>query len=73
MAWEFLYSEDAGTFSREPNHNWASHPSDAFSYGCQVITDAEQPKEVEPPKFWNEQTLDELWKNTRKKRANNRI
>jgi len=38
-AWEFVYSEENGVFSREPNHNWASHPSDAFAYGCQVMQD----------------------------------
>lgn len=36
-AWEFDYNEDAGIFSREPKHNWASHPADGFSYGCQVL------------------------------------
>ena len=38
-AWEFKYNEETGVFSREPNHNWASHPSDAFAYGCQVMQD----------------------------------
>src|SRR5690606_8666838 len=31
-AWEFSYNEDLGVFSREPLHNWASHPGDAFAY-----------------------------------------
>jgi len=44
-AWEFLYSEDNGVFSREPNHNWASHPADAFAYGCQVMQDHKPKKE----------------------------
>lgn len=35
--WEFEWNEDTGVFSREPLHNWASHPSDAFAYGCQVM------------------------------------
>jgi phage terminase large subunit len=38
-AWEFVYNEDSGVFSREPNHNWASHGSDAFAYGCQVVAE----------------------------------
>lgn len=44
-AWEFEYNEDAGVFSREPKHNWASHPSDGFAYGCQVLREskAEEP------------------------------
>ena len=36
-AWEFEYNEDTQAFSKEPIHNWASHPSDAFAYGCQVM------------------------------------
>lgn len=46
-AWEFIYNEENGVFSREPNHNWASHPSDAFAYGAQKM--AEKP-EKEPEK-----------------------
>ena len=38
LAWEFIYNEENGVFSREPHHNWASHPSDGYAYGCQVIT-----------------------------------
>lgn len=38
-AWEFEYSEDQGVFSREPVHNAASHPADAFAYGCQTISE----------------------------------
>lgn len=36
-AWEYLYNPDTEVFSKEPNHNWASHPSDAFAYGCQML------------------------------------
>jgi phage terminase large subunit len=46
MAWEFNYNDESGVFSREPNHNWASHPSDAFAYGTQVLNE-EKPKEPE--------------------------
>lgn len=37
-AWEFEYNEENAVFSREPKHNWASHPSDAFAYGCIVMS-----------------------------------
>ena len=47
-AWEFVYNEDAGVFSREPNHNWASHPSDAFAYGCQVLRDPKPEDDSKP-------------------------
>lgn len=44
-AWEFDYNEDAGAFSREPLHNWASHPADAFAYGCQVMSEHDEKPE----------------------------
>lgn len=48
-AWEYQYNEENGVFSREPLHNWASHPSDAFAYGCQIMQEAPAPeKEVSP-------------------------
>ncbi len=43
MAWEYDYNEETQVFSREPRHNWASHPSDAFAYGCQIMREI-QPK-----------------------------
>jgi len=42
-AWEFEYNEESGVFSREPLHNWASHPGDAFAYGCQIATEQQAP------------------------------
>lgn len=66
-AWEFIYSDDAGVFSKEPNHNWASHPSDAFSYGCQVIKQAERPKEKVKPKFELDLSINELWEQSAKR------
>ena len=69
IAWEFSYSEENGVFSREPLHNWASHPSDAFSYGCQVMQE-NKAKEPEKPDIFPitgqngrivTATLDELW------------
>lgn len=44
-AWEYDYNEETGIFSREPKHNWASHPSDGFAYGTQII-DQFKPKET---------------------------
>jgi phage terminase large subunit len=78
-AWEFLYSEDNGVFSREPNHNWASHPSDAFAYGCQVMQEhkpkIEEKVDIFPVKGQNGRIvtapLDDLWKDT--PRRNDRI
>jgi phage terminase large subunit len=50
-AWEFIYSEENGVFSREPNHNWASHPSDAFAYGCQAMQEFKAKDEAKPDIF----------------------
>jgi phage terminase large subunit len=36
-AWAFKWDEERKVFSSEPDHNWASHGSDAFSYGAQVV------------------------------------
>jgi phage terminase large subunit len=79
MAWEFEYNEENGVFSREPLHNWASHPSDAFAYGCQVMQEHSL-KPSDKPIIWPVQAvngiiqtapLNELWKEIPRK--SNRI
>jgi len=60
--WQFEYSESNGIFSKEPKHDYASHPSDAFSYGCQVLQEIiPKSARVIKPKFWNQQSLEELY------------
>lgn len=66
-AWEFKWNDDTGVFSRDPLHNWASHPSDAFAYGCQVMRSYDPPKPLNEPMRGitvgaNTVTLEELWK-----------
>ena len=34
--WSFSYNEETRTFSKDPEHDWASHGADGFSYGAQV-------------------------------------
>src|SRR4029453_9546581 len=36
-AWSFEWDDERKIFSMEPEHNWASHGSDGFSYGAQVV------------------------------------
>lgn len=61
-AWEFAFNEDLQTFSKEPLHNWASHPSDAFAYGCQVMQFAPAPTEASKgPRFLHQMTANELF------------
>lgn len=72
-AWEFEFNHELQVFSKEPLHNWASHPADAFSYGCQVMQQ-EQPKPtLEATRFPAKgtksghiitATVDELWRDT---------
>jgi phage terminase large subunit len=72
LAWEYEWNEDNNIFSRDPVHNWASHPSDAFSYGCQIMEEAKPPIKVDQSirgiAVGNpyEITLDELWKDNNK-------
>ena len=36
-AWSFEWNQDTRQFSREPKHDWASHPGDGWSYGAQIM------------------------------------
>ena len=78
-AWAFVYDEERKEFSKEPDHNWASHESDGFSYGCQVM----QLRELEEKKpelqdevrglpgggFSLGKTLEDLWAEVKPKYA----
>lgn len=74
-AWEYLWNEELQVFSKEPIHNWASHPSDAFAYGCQVMKETKAPDTKTPPIFpvagingrIVTEPLDTLWANTPKR------
>lgn len=46
-AWSFRFDDERKVFSSEPEHDWASHGSDAFSYGAQVVR--ELVREAPPP------------------------
>jgi phage terminase large subunit len=75
-AWEFKYNEDTSAFSRDPIHNWASHPSDAFAYGCQVMQTTKAPEQDKSVTFAIAgnttgrivtEPLETLWKTTPRK------
>lgn len=36
-SWQYKYSEENRAFSNTPDHNWASHDGDGFSYGCLIM------------------------------------
>lgn len=66
LAWEFEWKEDGNVFSRDPVHNWASHPGDAFAYGCQVMEEEEAPSKRDTGLRGlvvgkSNVTFDELW------------
>lgn len=46
-AWSYVYDEERKEFSKEPDHNWASHDGDGFSYGALVMEEREPIKEPE--------------------------
>jgi phage terminase large subunit len=48
--WSYEYNDETKTYSKEPKHDWASHPGDGFSYGAQVMRERviTLPKPPEP-------------------------
>ncbi len=74
-AWAYVYDEERKEFSKEPDHNWASHDGDAFSYGAIVMEERkyEEPK-LPPPirgiAVYNPHgvTLDEMWNSVKRPR-----
>lgn len=65
-AWEFDWNDETNVFSREPLHNWASHPADGFAYGSQVMQLYDPPKKKDdPPRAIvvgaNTVTMDDMW------------
>lgn len=70
--WQYEWNEDNQVFSREPRHDWASHPSDAFCYGAQVMEELVAKVEVKEPMRGikvgnNDVTLDEMWESAPKR------
>ena len=61
-SWRFDYDPETRTMSKEPAHDWASHPGDAFSYGAQMMG-ISKPAEAAKPKarFLHEMTANELF------------
>jgi phage terminase large subunit len=69
-AWSFEYNEELKTYSKEPRHDWASHPGDGFSYGCQIMREAAAPPpKQEPIKGMEAVTLNKLWEQKRPRSA----
>jgi phage terminase large subunit len=74
-AWEYEWNDDTGVFSKEPLHNWASHPSDAFAYGAQVMSEAEYVAPMQEPDWANlqaQETLNDVWEDHMRHVSNHR-
>lgn len=66
-AWSFLYDEERKEFAKEPDHNWASHDGDGFSYGALVMEEREPAKPAETPRLLvvgpeANVTMDDMWR-----------
>jgi phage terminase large subunit len=74
-AWGFKWDEERKIFSSEPDHNWASHDGDGFSYGCQIMQQQmlESPQKEDKFAIKGQSgriitlPLDELWAETHKR------
>ena len=68
LAWEFEWNDDNNVFSRDPLHNWASHPGDAFAYGAQMMQEHVEEKDKQEPArtlavgYPGGATLNDLWR-----------
>lgn len=61
------WDDDKKRYRDRPRHDWTSHGADSVRYMA-IAWREEKAKEPPPkPKFWNEQTLDELWASQPKK------
>jgi hypothetical protein len=55
-AWSYEWDDQRKLFSKEPLHDWASHPGDAFSYGAVIMQKTLRPEigETSTQKFERE-------------------
>lgn len=72
--WSFKYDDDRKTYSKEPDHNWASHAADAFCYGAAMLREhAPKPKIAVPVLQAAELKLNDLWADRERFGSRNRI
>lgn len=75
LAWEYEWIDDDNVFSKEPLHNWASHPGDAYAYGSQTMEQyvPEKKPDLTPRGIsvgpQNTVTLNDMWKTVPKPSA----
>lgn len=52
-AWAFKWDDERRIFSAEPDHNWASHGSDGYSYGAQIVRELVRAPAPAPAPQWD--------------------
>lgn len=52
-AWSFDWDNERKEFSTAPRHDWASHGSDAFSYGAQMVRELVRVKTADAEPTWD--------------------
>ena len=55
------WDDDKKSFRERPRHDWTSHAADAIRYMAIAWREEQKPAKEEKPKFWEDQTLNELW------------
>lgn len=73
-SWQYAYSEENRAFSKTPDHNWASHDGDGFSYGCLIMRERVLPPKQEQERILmvgpgNAVTIEDMWKDVPKRSA----
>ena len=71
--WSFKWDEDRKTYGREPDHNWASHGADAFTYGAQMMREYVKPvmqaDAIYAAPMDKRFTLDKMWEDNEPRRS----
>jgi hypothetical protein len=71
--WSFKYDEERRCYSAEPDHNWASHGADGFTYGAMVMQQYAKPVPKAALPYAVPMTysfnLEDLWADREKMRA----
>ena len=63
-SWRYDFDQETKTMSREPVHDWSSHPGDAFSYGCQMMEMQKPPVPAKgAPRFLHDLTANDVFWN----------
>ena len=65
VAYHREWDDDRKAFMPNPEHDWSSHPADAFRMLAVAWRAEAGSVKPEKPRFLNDMTVDELWRNTR--------